>query len=757
MTLLIDSQLEGHEDGNEFRSKLRKWLNTGHSLQQLPGINLMWEELAHWLERRINEGRPFRRLILPTIPKNWRHIGYTRRLTFPNKTDLRLMEGFLADCPQAQTDPNLVIRKFPVVLLNDRASDALKLAFREFREAYLLGRRTLADLPFWRLLRRALAHSGKSARRSVVVDMMFDADGSRSYFSCPEQALQAEFHPTLFMALSGVSAQVSLNLGAAIQSGFLFFRQVGVGRWRAEARPCNAPQGLHVALARRHAQRLGNRLGSLVSESEWLLTSAAHSYHAVYETLGPMGLISQPSEQIVRPLLSSGVRVPHGWLGRPGFLPFIESDAVDYLIRPADASEEEAPITMEGGQLVALSPVEGSFVIEPVRELGEKSAPWRLRVQLFQDALPHPDLGSSARYRLELLSDWSRVSPALVIFDEQDVLEWETGPVDCEHLLEVIYASGVSGWEEAELVTLLHRLNASSWTLLRCFQDAGIIEPRQRSGWKGRAWTLAEPRLVRIARPGHEDLVVIEGAVCARLVEDFQTAVIGLGGKCFRRLGVSPWSPPVIGASVASLEALAKIMGWPLVLNPLMPDAVPLAFAGTERMPDLHEVASTWDWSTGCFKDIATREETVTLTRRVHPGGRDHDLYCLTSRRGTTNWLSRTAAITAAHALTRTSLFEQRDGQLLVRLARDGGLPDALAAGLRRRLLRTGGPMGAEYVYPVTPDILKWLGSLLPGCLAELALPDEQSPGRLVAEARRSRGQQRLHWCNGQLTLPRHT
>lgn len=756
MTLLVDSQLEGHERDNEFRRKLRKWLGTEHGFQQLPGVNLMWQALVRWLDLRVNEGKHFRRLILPEIPKNWNHIGYTLRLTFPNKTDLRLMEEFLAKCPQAYDDPRLVVRKFPVVLLDEKASDALKLAFTEFRDAYLLGRRALADLRFWRLLQRALTHTGQSTRHSVTVDMMFDADGSRGYFSRTEQALEAEFHPNLLMALNSVSAHESLNLGRAVRSGLLFFRQVGVGRWRAEARPSSAPQGLHVALARRHDKLMGDRLGRLVKESEWLLTSDSRSYKSVCEALRHTKLVPQSSDEpIVRPRLSSGVRMPHGWLGRPAFLPFIESDATDYVIRPVAASAGECPITMEGGQLVASAPVEGAFVIEPVREPCEKVAPWRSHIQLFQDALPHSDLGTSARYRLERLYDWSRVSPAIVTFEGQDALVWETGHVICDHLLEALYANGGCGWEEAELIALLARTDISPWLLLRCLQDGGIIEPRLRSGWKGRAWTLAEPKLVRISRAG-QDLIVVEGAICAQLAKEFQKAVIGLGGQCFRRLGVGPWAPPLIGAKVAPMEALVKKLGWPLVMQPPMPDSVPLALAGTERIADLHEVASTWDWGHGRFKEGSVRQTAVTLTRRVHPGGRDHDLYCLTSRKGTTNWLSRTAAIAAAHAMTRSPLFEQRGDGQLVSITRDCGLPDALAAGLRRRLLRTAGPIGTEYVYPVTPQTLKWLGSLLPGCLVGQTQTNERSISCLVSKARHSGGQQRLQWRNGQLTLTRH-
>lgn len=95
-------------------------------------------------------------------------------------------------------------------------------------------------------------------------------------------------------------------------------------------------------------------------------------------------------------------------------------------------------------------------------------------------------------------------------------------------------------------------------------------------------------------------------------------------------------------------------MDWPLALQPMMPDAEPLAFVETHRMSDLHEVASAWDWNERRFKESASREEPFKLTRFSHPGGRDHDLYCLTSRSRLMNYLSRTAAIAAAHASSHT-------------------------------------------------------------------------------------------------------
>ncbi|RYF07655.1 MAG: hypothetical protein EOO77_25665, partial [Oxalobacteraceae bacterium] len=92
LSLLVDSLLDGvYKDKGQFRAKLSEWLGIDRSFMVLRGISIMWEELVTWLDGRIAEGAPFRRLILPKIPITWTHIGYTRYLSFPTRRDVRLL------------------------------------------------------------------------------------------------------------------------------------------------------------------------------------------------------------------------------------------------------------------------------------------------------------------------------------------------------------------------------------------------------------------------------------------------------------------------------------------------------------------------------------------------------------------------------------------------------------------------------------------------------------------------------------------
>ena len=448
-------------------------------------------------------------------------------------------------------------------------------------------------------------------------------------------------------------------------------------------------------------------------------------------------------------------RVPGGWLGLPAFLPFVESDTRSYRIYASGNVDARTNVSVIDGRLISSVPLNGEIFIEPTLDTGEKTPPWRRRARFFTRAVPHPTLGESARYRFEPFCDWSTSSLKVPAFNFEEKFQWEDSEECCDHLLEVIYASGASGWEEAELFALLRHVdgNINVWHLIRCLQNAGLIEPRLRSGWKGRAWTLVKPSLLHI-RNGEDSLVVVEGAVCASLIDDFKKAVAGLGGESFRRRGVSLWSPPVFGAALANPDSLSQRLGWPLIEIPSSPDTLPLSLVTTERAAELHESVAIWNWRSGRFQQHGSKDkESASLSLHIHPGGRDHDIYRVVSGRKTTHYLSRTAAIIAAGAKNREPIFERVTKNHLLCLINDCGLPDALAAGIRRYTLRNGGPFDSGYAYPVDDVSFLWLESLLPGCFCSLSPNGEGDLSSINTASRHSGGKVRLIWRNGQLKL----
>ncbi|MBD9415260.1 hypothetical protein IB234_11915 [Pseudomonas sp. PDM16] len=749
-TLLIDSLLEGNTtQSGEFRNKLMKWLKIKTPFSDLSGVALMWESLVRWLDKRIQAGEPFRHLILPD-PGHWSQIGYTRRLSFPSKPDLRLLANFCQECPDALRNPRVTIAAFERELTDSRASWGLHRAFEEFRSAYYMQRRALGSLPFWRLLEQASTLTGRPIRQNATVEMLFDADKRALFFASRHEGEEAEPFASLSEALVSAGADRSENLSTAAALGIIFFRLASAGRWRAEPDANDSAFGIHVAVAERHRRRIGDKLGELTDGNAWAITTRPLPFEAINCALKSANMLSPKQERIVRPCLSSGVRSNGVWLGRPSFLPTLESDTSDYVIRSALPCVTDVPLKIDHGQLKASRPVEGCFIIHPALLRDEEHAPWSIRLQLVSNAFVYTTF-EGARYKLPPLHDWTPGTSAPIEVSTQAALVWEPDEPACTDLLEAVYASGRSGWEEAQIIALLEcaDVTMNPWHLLRGLRDAGIVEPRLRAGWKGRVWTLKEPSIVE-AHQGGQTLAVVEGALCARMIDTFKLATEGLGGIPFRRLGVTPWAAPLLGAKGVPAKVLAEALGWRFVAEPATPNEKPLAFAETRHQALHYKPADSWSWPAGRFLPGGGIKEGVRLVRLTHIGERDHDVYSVEHNNCVHRYLSRTAAITSAHSLARSPLFEwhPEEGEIAVR-GHEGGLPDALATETRRRMLRNGGPRGAEYFYPANNDVVRWLAGRLPGCIVGLAQNEPQDAPMLVSRSRRSTGRLRLQWRNG--------
>lgn len=754
-TLLIDSFLDGNTtQSGEFRQKLVAWLGGSNAtVSNLRGVALMWESLAHWLDVRVRSGEPFRRLILPD-PGAWSHIGYTRRLSFPSRSDLRLVVKFCQEHPSAHRDPHVAITAFERELIGGRDSWGLRRAFEEFRAAYYRQRRALGDLCFWRLMEQASALTGRPTRSSVTVEMLFDVDQRALFFANPDVDGEAEPFVSLTAALVAADVERSDNLAMAAALGIMFFRLVGTGRWRAEPDAKDSLYGLHVAVAERHLRKIGDRLGALAVSDSWAITTLPLTLESIKAALRIAKLLDTQQERIVRPCLSGGVRSDGIWLGRPRFLPTLESDTSDYVIQNASLGTASEVLGIEHAQLKASEPFDGAFCIHPTLLCGEEQAPWSIRLEFVRNAFVHTTL-ASARYKLRPLHDWVPNTSVRVATNTHATLVWEPGELACADLLEVVYANGRSGWEEAQIISLLKCADdaVNPWHLLRSLQDAGIVEPRLRAGWKGRVWTLKEPSIIEIHHQG-QILAVVEGGLCERLIEDFKLAVEGLGGTPFRRIGVSPWAAPLFGAQGVLASALAERLGWRFVAEPTASTEKPLSFAET-RHQALHYVPKDiWSWTAKRFIPGEVANDDVRLLRLTHIGERDHDVYRIVHGNETHHYLSRTAAIVSAHALARAPLFAwcPEDRVITVR-GREGGLPDALATETRRRMLCNGGPRGSDYVYPASDEVVHWLAGQLPGCFVGQPPGLQHEVPTMAGLARRSFGRLRLQWRNGSIAL----
>lgn len=750
LTLFVDTLFEqDYETEGEFRARLRKWLGVDHGFQQLSGVATMWRRLDAWLRARVLSGAPFKQLVLPEVPLTWTHIGYTRRLAFPSRADVRFFERFSRSNPEALKDPLKVIHLFAPCTLEQRCSSVLREAFDDFRNAYLHHERALADHRFWRLVRKV--NAGHSTRRSdVEIELVFNEDSEMEFITYSDASAERTVSASLGAAIKVSHAERSGNLGSAIDRGILFFLQIATARWAGDAELTSTPSGLFVALSRVLFSKMGSSLGDYVESDGWWVTKFPLTAGKIERALSLHGYL-ESSAKIFRASVVDGIRVKSAWLGLPSFLPRLNADITDVGARHVAAEEADQNLRILDGRFESAKSLDGSYLVQPVSRDAEHRPSWSLRVQFTKSAAPHAEL-RGARYALPQLADWNCFGEAPHIGCETLHIEEDARDLaESDELLEALYADGLSGWEEAELINLIRRVEPRSpWEVLRCLRDAGLVSPRLRRGWRGRVWTLTEPRLVR-ARTEIPALI-LEGALCARLIDDFKIVVASLGGQFFKRPGIGRWPIPLIGAVGIDGTAIANRLGWTFEEAPNFPGATPCAFMTTTRLGQDYHRASSWDWDAGGFRQGCAQVLWPDLARYVHPDGRDHDLYRLEWRGVTHVFLSRTASIAAAYVAARRPMFTYRDGAL-VRLTREGGLPDSVATALRRRTLKTAGIVDDIYAYPASEQDAAWVARLLPHAVEGGTAKHLDTAGKVLAKVRNSGGRLRPKWNGGKLTV----
>ena len=349
MTLLIDLLLDGASDeGNQFRAKLADWLRIKRAFSDLSGVKLMWEKLAQWLDTRVDQGAPFRRLVLPD-PKSWRHIGYTRRLSFPNRADLKAVAQVLATVPERDQDnPGVVIQAAAQLVSRKSVSIGLKEAFDDFVLCYYSQRRAIVDHRFWRLVAQVRTVS-IGPRLVAALDIAFTADEEREFRVVIERTEEVRVHWTLSAALRDKTLTASANLRPAVGRGLLFFRQVGLGHWTTEPNLAKCWDRVLVAFHDRFASVIRQRLGSVDRDGQWSLTIDPVDARKVAAELCTCGAMTDAEAQLFRPMATDGVRVHGAWLGLPGFLPLIDADTDEVRAISEGTNAADVRVTLEGG------------------------------------------------------------------------------------------------------------------------------------------------------------------------------------------------------------------------------------------------------------------------------------------------------------------------------------------------------------------------------------------------------------------------
>jgi hypothetical protein len=733
LTLLVDSLLDGvYEDKGQYRSKLAEWLNSDRSFTDLRGIATMWRELVAWLDERIAAGAPFRRLVLPDIPATWTHIGYTRYLSFPTKRDLRLLTKQIARLPRAGLDPAALVVQLDPLVRTTAASHGLKVAFDDFKKALRSGAASV-DHRFWRLVVRAREQCGYTASVQAVLVMEFDEDGNRRFRVGSSGGDDVAAFALLGSAVASPAIMESLNLGPAIRRGILFFRSSGLASWIAAGEPPPGSGPFHIAIASRHFRLAGGAIVDFLPTGSWLVSSKPMPSGTVSDVMRRIGI--SDAKQTVRTIgLVDGIHIGSAWLGQPRYLPYLEGASGNVEIASIDGGAA-GRLKWANGDLRADAPVDGRFA------LSDAAAHWSRRATFSSLAEVHPHFESAAYCKPEQ-QEWRLTEgPGLGRIADCD-LKWDDAPDPYQDVVEALYASSRSGAGEGEAVAIIGRAHGRrNWDVLRSMQEATFYDARLQQSWKGRVFTLRRPTVTSL-RIGRRIGVVVSGAIPSRLEADFRATVELQGGRAFRRRSDDILSPPVLGAVDIDPIRLVEALGWSATDPMNAPDGTPeKRLFKTKVRGEGYEASSWWDWSLGRFSVRTPTPGKVGLTRLVHPGGRDHDIYRVVGRIER-SFLSRHSAILDAHWQAGVPLFRYENG-VVVRIPLEGALPLEIAAALRLRTLSNGGPTKDSWGYRAGSPEIAWLAGLLPGLISGAGVGNADD---WQLTARRGRGARRPLW-----------
>lgn len=748
LTLLVASNPDDENKlGGDFHDKLRRFLDVTVGYRSLPGVAIKWRALQDWLDARRSAGLPYRGLVFPAYPPSWVHIGLTRKLAFPAKSDATLLRTFMKSNPDILARPLDFIHRFePYLVGSPRASDGMRESFREFSMARLAGDRFIAEHPFWKFANFcADSETDAGTSTEALIVCTFDEDAAPIFGAVRVDGTALTRAPTtLSDALRVVEAEASPT-APTLRYGMLAFEQSGYGQWRSVPGLDAAAGSLRLGFAPDAYRRLQDYRRLFALSGTWYFSVKPISAGKAHEMASLAGVGSDKDVRLAPVSVYGGVRTAGSWLGLPAFLPRIASGSATGIARPGHESEGDLSVVNGGGtmQLRSTRPVGGPWFIEP-----SEGRAWCKRLTFSKTAFVHDGpRGATAKFAPAV--DWGGPGDSLVSAKDLPT-GWSDKPSSLDDLVEVVYAGGRSGWDEAELTALIQDglgPSVNPWAILRVLADAAYLQPRLRAQWKGRVWTLRPPA-IRLAG----DAALVEGAVGIRHIAEFRQACAHAGVKAFRRCSRVPLALAVIGCEAHGAAVVCARLEWPLLPSLARPGGR-LAVEPTPLLLIGREPASRWDWQSRRFvADGRVGEGDVALTRWSQPGARDHDIYVVVDNRTgeTTRLLSRAAAVVLAHGLAGVTLFAAKDG-MMIGLSREAHLPDTLAASLRLKHASNAGVFEGSRTYDVDDEDLSWLGKLLPLLIEGLPMTHRKTGTNAVSSSRHANGRIRLAWSGGQL------
>lgn len=726
-------------ESGQFPHRLRQVLGWDQGISSLKHLATLWERAAAWCKRASDAGQDVRLIKLPD-PGRMKRIGHSIRIAFPSRHDLARMERLFGHLARR---PGLTARAAAdavrVEVARDAWSQGFLRAFEDFDRRQRKRERLLADHPFWLgLMGLRLVQPRQERPSFFTLEVSTDFDGLDNYVVSTNQAAvlqdlgiahdpaQRDEPLSVDASLGQVldlferrADDIPMDLRRCHTEGYIPFVEVAWGVWRA----IRLSEDAYVRpLVRDDVRSIGpDTTGRRVS---WRLLPEMSPAEAAAIALKvrPRGTLG--FTDVTRVRVTGGIPLDRSYLGRPAYLPSIqvvEGCAVSVV---GVSTSSEPPFARVVGATVELASdgtLEGVWRF-PVAEGGSvRSSP----TVVFQRNAPERAVRSAD----EILPAWRPAEPEPENCEEVLV----TPAVPCEpeghadrsmlDLLEALYATGGSGWDEQRLHRLLARAlpnERAGWDVVRLLADSGWIEARVCPLWRARKWFLIAPRIVAF---GDGRTVVLEGAAGEILRDRFVETARSMAGNALMRTADEGWCVPQMVAQVNDQHDFAHKLGLPLLAATV---SIPghgrrISFPKSLYSDEFRLVASKWSWTKSRFvtyggDDLAGISISRLSTKRPNAP----DIYRVgVEGRDSTLLDGRAAALTIAHLLAGRMLFRFNPALMAFdRETHDGGIPYCISRYLRLRHMRGPAILFGEdgrwtYRTPCGEVEARWLQAIL--------------------------------------------
>jgi hypothetical protein len=793
MTCAIVATADNNDLTQEFGENLALAFDSHNFFTNRTALPVLWRRLRDWCNQQNAAGAPVRKVVLPP-PGTGRYLGLTNAITFPGWRDLRRLRQLLDRRSEFRSidGPVAAAKQLCPEIENDASfSPAMRQACEEYQKLYSAKASLLELHRFWLALNGLLQQNHLSThRRSLTPRLelrfgsglddvelqvtLLDSKGSidvrQVLDGCPDEVLRS-VGPWLTQI---VGESRSSPLTAAVHNGILPLVEAHFGVWHSSLRVPVPPVSCLILLSRKNKD-LARKWGVEAEPigEDWLLAGpvAARDAQSLYQYLGLGGEDSLPSISQAL-MLTGGFKTGSGFLGRASLLPKIEiAGPGTAVLTRTDINGPAYALRAEVSRIYSIDAKEslsGAYKIRLEEDIVPGIEPLAVEksVVFFPDALEHVELAAIDQtlwHRAPETSTRKTVRTAIEFAPlAERRSEWSPDSSERFHdLLEAIYAEGRLGWSEQELVASIRRLLGADipavWDILRGLTECGWLMVTSNLRWRVRRWWIRPPSLVKLSLADGTEALLLTGSTPAMIRKRFTETAAAAGCVVEERAGPSEFAASMLLAKGADIPSVVDELQWSVVEeftvpSSAAPDCWPLENVDESR----HRRVARWDWKAGCFTSREQiQSDSVELERfRRERGDRD-DLFVVSGPNGATRYAttSRTRAIAEAYRRAQVPLF-QLDGANLVRMPRDGHLPDSLAAMALVLTCRSPGPALVDgrwtYVYPADTSWVQSVRGVMGRFFVGGRLESPKEGGHLSAETfgyLRNRNLFRVHGC----------